>query len=85
MKKGVKYYTWLVFISWIYANKRDSALEEHKEVLGLHDWLKYQPFIVIGSDLWSKKSVNYLSCIDRNGGFKGILFSAQNAELFVDL
>ena len=42
-------------------------------------------FFAIGWDLWSKKKVNYLSCIEGKRGGKDIHWSAQNAALFVDL
>ena len=40
---------------------------------------------MIGRDPWSKKKVNYLSCIEGKGDGKDIHRSAQNAVLFVDL
>jgi hypothetical protein len=36
-------------------------------VKGFPNWLKSQPFIVIGWEPWSKKRVNYLSCIEGKG------------------
>ena len=49
-------------------------------------WLaKTKPSIVIGSDPWSKKRGNYLSCIEGKGDGKDINKSLQNAALFVDL
>ena len=53
-------------------NKRDSTLEEH---IRIHDWLK---------SLISKR-VNYLSCMQGNGGLKDIHCVAQNAALSVFL
>ena len=47
--------------------------------------LKSQPFILIGSDPWSKKRGNYLSCTEGKWSSKDIHWSAQNAVLFVDL
>ena len=40
---------------------------------------------MIGSNIWSKKSVNYLSCTEGKGGGKDFYWSAQNAALFVDI
>ena len=40
---------------------------------------------VNGSNPWSKKRVDYLSCVEGKGGFKDIQCIAQNAALFVDL
>ena len=59
--------------------ERDSTLKEHLRVLGVHDRLKLQPFIMIGSDPWIKKRVNYLSCTEGRGGGKNIHLSAQNS------
>ena len=49
------------------------------------DWLRSQPFTVIGLDPRSKKRINYLSCIEGKRGGKDILRRAKNAALFVDL
>ena len=50
--------------------KRDSTLDEHWGVKEIYDWPKSLPFIVIGLDPWIKNRVNYLSCIEGNGGFE---------------
>ena len=52
---------------------------------GFPNWLKFQPFFMVGWDPWSKKMVNYLSCIEGKGCGKDIQCSAQNAALFVPL
>ena len=44
-----------------------------------------EPFIVTGRNSLSKKSVNYLICIEGMGVGKDIHYSAQNAALLVDL
>ena len=45
------------------------------------DWLKS----LIDWHFWSKKRVNYLSCIEEKGCGKDIYWSAKNVALFVDL
>ena len=67
------------------SDKRDYRLEELKGVYGFHDWLKSQPFIVIGCNSRIKKRNNYLSCIEGKGCLKDDHCSAQTAGLFVDL
>ena len=42
-------------------------------------------FIVVGWDPWIKKSVNYLTCIEGNGGLGELHCIVQNAALFVAL
>ena len=65
------------------SSKREFTLEEHQEGQGSHNWLKSQPFIMIGWDPWFKKSVDYLNCIEV--GLNDIHCSTQNTALFVDL
>ena len=55
--------------------------ENHRRIKEMH---KSQHFIVIGWDSQSKKSFNYLSCIEGKGGGKDIQDNAQNAALFLD-
>ena len=46
----------------VYSIFYTSINSSFESLQGLHNWLKSQTFIVIGSDLRSKKRVDFLSC-----------------------
>ena len=50
-----------------------------------HNLLKLLPSFMIGLVDWTKKRVNYLSCIEGKGGLIVICCITQNAVIFISL
>ena len=52
---------------------------------GFPNWLKFQPFFMVGWDPWSKKMVNYWSWIEGMGGGKEFTVVHKMPLYFFDL